>query len=392
MDPQLRAEPLLRGLEHERQRAEVRHVELLERLDGLGRVLARGAADEREAGQRHDAADERAARAERVVEEPLDRGRKVEPSGKDGDHTRAARLELRDDARVVALVASHQVRTLQHEADDGRVGSELQVRARVVPVEVLFQILEHARRERVPDADVGEDDGLGDREARALERRDVLLPDVEQQVLEVLGVASEPVLQRRHEVARVLRLLGGQVLEHRRQRAHKFQQRLLKVVVVLALRAHELGKRRGLAACATASSAELRERKGPELVELHHRGHRREDEARVERVARGADRLDDLLGQLLDEDERADEEVGRGDVGLERRVRRRVAELLEQVADDLDADLVVVRVDLLHRSAERRLVLCLEDDVDDLELDAAAGVGGADAAGLWVGGGEEAAA
>jgi hypothetical protein len=54
--------------------------------------------------------------------------------------------------------------------------------------------------------------------------------------LQVLAVAAEPVLQALHKVARVLRLVRGQELEHLWQRAHELQQALLKVVVLRARR------------------------------------------------------------------------------------------------------------------------------------------------------------
>ena len=104
---QLRAEPLLGGLEDQGQGAQVGHVELLEGLDGLGRVLARGAPHQREARQGDDAADKGLARAQRVVEEALDRAREVETAGEHGHDLRATRLELRHHSGVVALVARH---------------------------------------------------------------------------------------------------------------------------------------------------------------------------------------------------------------------------------------------------------------------------------------------
>lgn len=49
---------------------------------------------------------------------------------------------------------------------------------------------------------------------------------------------------------------------------------------------------------------------GAQLVQLHDRGHGGEDEARVQGVAAGAHRLHNLVSQLLNEDQRADEDVG----------------------------------------------------------------------------------
>lgn len=65
----------------------------------------------------------------------------------------------------------------------------------------------------------------------------------DEQVLQVVRVAAQPVLQRLHKVARVLRLVRGQELEHLGQRAHQLQQALLKVVVVLQQKGVEDGGR-----------------------------------------------------------------------------------------------------------------------------------------------------
>jgi hypothetical protein len=86
--------------------------------------------------------------------------------------------------------------------------------------------------------------------------------------------------------------------------AHQLQQLLLEVVVLLAHVAHELADG-GLAAAAQLGHGE-----GAQLVELHDRGHGGEDEAGVQGVAGGRHSLHNLVGQLLDEDERADEDVG----------------------------------------------------------------------------------
>ncbi len=76
-------------------------------MDGGGLAPGR-AADQREAGQRDDGVDARAAGAERVVEELLDRRREVEAAGKDGDDLGALALELGDNAVVVACGGSRR--------------------------------------------------------------------------------------------------------------------------------------------------------------------------------------------------------------------------------------------------------------------------------------------
>ena len=89
----------------------------------------------------------------------------------------------------------------------------------------------------------------------------------------------------------------------------------------------------------------------------------------------GRDHLDDLLGELLDEDEGANEDVRRLDILLHRREVLRVAKLLEEVAGNLEAHLVVGGVELVHGGGERGLVLGLEHDVHNLDHDAALRLG-----------------
>ena len=60
-----------------------------------------------------------------------------------GAHLGAARLHLRHHARVVALIAGDQVRALQHQAHDRRILWQPQVRACVIPVQVLLHVVVH---------------------------------------------------------------------------------------------------------------------------------------------------------------------------------------------------------------------------------------------------------
>jgi hypothetical protein len=98
-----------------------------------------------------------------------------------------------------------------------------------------------------------------------------------------------------------------------------------------------------------------------------------------------------LLGQLLDEDQGADEDVGGLQVLLEGLEVGLIAQLLQQVAHDLVRHLAVLGVDVLHRLRERRLVLRLQHDVHHLDLDAAIHGLGHDAPRLGVDAGEPAA-
>ena len=58
-------------------------------------------------------------------------------------HLGAACLQLRDNARVVALIPGDQVGALQDQPKDGCIGRELNILAGVVPVQVLLQVLVH---------------------------------------------------------------------------------------------------------------------------------------------------------------------------------------------------------------------------------------------------------
>ncbi len=78
----------LDGLELDRVRGEVGHVELREHFLGGARVVVGRTADEREAGQRHDGIDDRAPV---LHEELFDRGPRIE-AGREG----------RDDAQPAA--------------------------------------------------------------------------------------------------------------------------------------------------------------------------------------------------------------------------------------------------------------------------------------------------
>jgi hypothetical protein len=79
---------------------------------------------------------------------------------------------------------------------------------------------------------------------------------------------------------------------------------LLKVVVLLPHVLHELPNG------TLAAAAQLAHGKGAQLVQLHDGGHGREDEAGIQGVTHWSHRLDNLVCQLLDENQRADEQVG----------------------------------------------------------------------------------
>mmetsp|Transcript_15139 Transcript_15139/g.43048 ORF Transcript_15139/g.43048 Transcript_15139/m.43048 type:complete len:671 (-) Transcript_15139:57-2069(-) len=380
VDTELAVQPLLGGLEHERQRAHVRHVELLERLDSLGRILTGGTADQGESSQGQDGVDVRPSSSQRVVEVLLDRQREVERTGEHRDDLGTTGLELGHDTGVMALVSGHQMRPLEHQSDHRGVLLELDVGPRVVPVQVLLQILVEGRRRRVPDADIREQLRLGRAEVHVLERGRVGLHGGQDKVLQVVHVSAQPVLQRVDKLPGILRLIGRQVLEHLGQGPDQLEQALLKVVVVLAGTLDEIPDD-------ALALPELSHREGSKLVQLHHRRHRREDQARVEGVTSRRHSLDNFIGQLLNEDERPDKDVGRRHIVLKRLEVAGVTQLLQQVAHDLHTKLPPGVVNPVHRSRQRGLVLRLEHDIHDLHLGTTVCLGH-DAAGLRVHAGE----
>ena len=227
---ELRVLPLLKGLEGGRHRAQVGAVEALQRGDGLGMVLRGGAAHERKAGEVDHHVDGGLTRG--VEEVRVDAEREVERARVRGHDERALGLHLHDERDVVRVVARVYVRLLQHDADDGRCVHVDAHRGRVLgtqPRHVLVVRVEDARCHRVPDAFVGDDLGRNDlnsgEQASVGDWLDVVARQVEQQRLDVLRRATQPVLQRHHEGASVLGLVAGQVLEHLRVKGRAVRAR-----------------------------------------------------------------------------------------------------------------------------------------------------------------------
>mmetsp|Transcript_24910 Transcript_24910/g.59345 ORF Transcript_24910/g.59345 Transcript_24910/m.59345 type:complete len:230 (+) Transcript_24910:2971-3660(+) len=229
MQPELRGLPLLERLEDQRDGAEVGAVEAREGLNGLGVVLGRGPSDEREASQVDDRVGDNGTLGEQV----LHRAREVEAARVDADHPRAARFQLLDEGGVVSLVLGVDVALLEDHANRrGGLGVDAKHRRVlvVVPLVVLSRVLEDPRGEGVPDTDVRKEHGLRDLLGLdlVLVLIDVGVGHHEEKSLEVLRGAAEPVLEGKHEGARVLGLVRGEVLEHLRQRAQQLEHRALE--------------------------------------------------------------------------------------------------------------------------------------------------------------------
>ena len=123
--------PLAEGLELERVRGDVGHVERGKRVDGGAAVVVGGAADEAEAGEGDEGVDP----ALRVTKASI-AGRPSRPGGEGGDAGDAAGLERRDDGVVMRGVGGEDVGAQHQEADGGghavglRAGSEASVKTR----------------------------------------------------------------------------------------------------------------------------------------------------------------------------------------------------------------------------------------------------------------------
>ena len=80
----------------------------------------------------------------------------------------------------------------------------------------------------------------------------------------------------------------------------------------------------------------------------------------------GRHRIHHFLGQILDEDQGGHEHIGLGDVGTEVRVIVLIAELLDQIAAQLDSEGTVLGVQARGRLGEGILILRLQHHIDGL--------------------------
>eukprot|EP00959_Pyramimonas_sp_CCMP1952_P262390 5486425-Pyramimonas_sp.AAC.1 len=160
-------------------------------------------------------------------------------------------------------------------------------------------------------------------------------------------------LQGHDESAGILRLVPGEELQHLGQRPHKLQEAVLegppgrrRLALLEALLAEILHLLREAAQRPAGDGGEVER---AELVELHHLWHGREAQARVQAIAVRLHDLDQLLGELLHEDERAHEDVGALEVLLQLLLHAGVTDLFQEIAHTLRAHALVGLVDLAHR-------------------------------------------
>ena len=133
----------------------------------------------------------------------------------------------------MGIVTSDDVAALKNKANHGAVLRFFaEVFAARGPVEVFLEVLEHRGGQGVPDTQIGEDLRIGYGKLRAVVpfrcREDVLIRKHQEEVAEVVGCSSQPVLEAEHEAASVLCLLHRQVLQHRGQGVEQLEHGVLE--------------------------------------------------------------------------------------------------------------------------------------------------------------------
>ncbi len=328
-------------------------------------VLTGGTTHQSKAGQGDDSVHQWLLGVERVIEEGVHRLGEIQAPAEDRNHTGTAELQLLNGGHVVGVIAGDDVTALQHQADHRALACFVaEIRAAGGPVEVLLEVLEHRGGQRVPDAQIREDLRLGHLHRRPpltlSGREDVLVRQHQQEVAQVVRRSSQPVLEAEHEAAGVLSLLDRQVLENGGQRVQQFEHGVLKAGATRFLPLfHETGD-------GALALTQLGHREAAELVEAHHLRHRREDHSRLQTIPMRGDGLHHFLGQILDEDQRGDEDIGLSHIGAETGVIVLVAQLLDQIAAQFDPEVAPRGVQRRGGLGERILILRLQHHIHRL--------------------------
>ncbi len=262
--------PLLGGLEHQRQRHHVGPVQPLQRFDRLGMVLPRRTPHQGKPRQRDRRIHQRSIAIPEIL---IHRLREIQPAGKHRNHPRPHGFEFRDDRHVMGIIPGHQMGPLQHQPD-ARGQGVLQIAGNIlailIPIEIFFYVLEHLRRQRMPDAHIRIHhrvlivEGSG---RCAVILKHVLIGKHQQEILQIIRGTPQPVLEAEHEIACVLGFVDGHVFQHLGQGAQQLEHPILerRPRLLLAL-AHELGDR-------TLRLTQLRHREAAHFIQAHHGRH-----------------------------------------------------------------------------------------------------------------------
>ena len=151
----------------------------------------------------------------------------------------------------------------------------------------------------MPDAEIWEHNRLGDGEFRAIGFAPgihIFIGQHQQEVTQVVGRATKPILETEHEGAGVLGLLHRQILQYRGQGIEQLEHGVLEASAARLLALfHEAGN-------GALALTQLGHRKTAQLVKPHHLRHRGEHDHGFEPIAVGGHGFHHLLGQIFNED------------------------------------------------------------------------------------------
>ena len=264
------------------------------------RIIVGRAADEREAGERHQRINDGLAV---LQEEGLDRGAGIEPAGKGRHHLQPARFERCDHAVIMGGVLGEQVGAQKEEADcpdrPCRAGK---------PGGLCRQ---PAGKLRVIDAHLGIRAGRPGLKPRAQpfpRARGVAAGKRANHLHDIVVGAGQPILQRQEIGAHILRGARqeaqqlGQPAEHAHLPSPGIRARLRRPAQPLEKRKRSGGRR--IHAIAAKAG------------EPHHLAARHEPEDRVALLAAGLELRQHGADMVLEEEHRDDEDVGTCDIGV----------------------------------------------------------------------------
>ena len=305
-EPAVGGRPAVEGLELDRVRRDIGHVERAQHHFGRFRVVVGWPADEAEPRERHQRVDGRFPVLQEVA---LDRGPGVEPARERRHDLEPTRLERVDHPVVMRGVAGERVGAHHEDADPaprghGTLGTLRQARG------VLGDAWRHAR---VIDADIRVFDGIGCLERPAIDLArpvGVAIDEARDEGAEVLLRPRQPELQHEEVDPQILRRAGDEAQDARQLAQHRHLARArARRPAARRFRAQFLQERHG----AGVGSARHEATHAGQLRDLG-RGHGH-DHGVAGHAAR-LERRQDAPDMLVHEHHGDDDDVAPRDVGL----------------------------------------------------------------------------
>jgi hypothetical protein len=204
---------LFDGLELQRVRGDVGHIEFAQRHFGSACIVVSRTTDQRETGERDQRLDFGVAA---VLEETVHGGARIQAAGKGRDHPQPTRLQRSNDRVVMRGVARQQIRAQQQQAHGGLVLAAVSWQVAQLFADAVFHLWVVQPHLGVFDRVFGLGQGAQGL-ARAL---GVAVHQGFDQVLDVVLGARQPVAHGQKEEAQVLRRAGneaqqfGQAAQH----------------------------------------------------------------------------------------------------------------------------------------------------------------------------------